>query len=77
MEFRRLGRSGLRVSVLSLGTMTFGGKGAFGKTGSTDVEGARRQIDLCLDAGTTFSIQPISTPLGFRKRFSARRLRAA
>jgi aryl-alcohol dehydrogenase-like predicted oxidoreductase len=51
MEFRRLGRSGLRVSVLSLGTMTFGGKGAFGKTGSTDVEGARRQIDLCLDAG--------------------------
>jgi aryl-alcohol dehydrogenase-like predicted oxidoreductase len=51
MEFRRLGRSGLRVSVLSLGTMTFGGKGAFAKTGSTDVEGACRQIDLCLDAG--------------------------
>ena len=51
MEFRQLGRSGLKVSVLSLGTMTFGGKGAFGKTGSTDIEGARRQIDLCLDAG--------------------------
>jgi aryl-alcohol dehydrogenase-like predicted oxidoreductase len=51
MEFRWLGRSGLRVSVLSLGTMTFGGKGAFAKTGSTDVEGACRQIDLCLDAG--------------------------
>jgi aryl-alcohol dehydrogenase-like predicted oxidoreductase len=31
--------------------MTFGGKGAFAKTGSTDVEGARRQIDLCLSAG--------------------------
>jgi aryl-alcohol dehydrogenase-like predicted oxidoreductase len=31
--------------------MTFGGKGAFAKTGSTDVEGARRQIDLCLGAG--------------------------
>lgn len=54
MEFRQLGRSGLKVSVLSLGTMTFGGKGAFGKTGSTDVEGARRQIDLCLDAGINF-----------------------
>jgi aryl-alcohol dehydrogenase-like predicted oxidoreductase len=51
MEFRQLGRSGLKVSVLSLGTMTFGGKGAFAKTGSTDIEGARRQIDLCLDAG--------------------------
>jgi aryl-alcohol dehydrogenase-like predicted oxidoreductase len=30
---------------------TDGGKGAFAKTGSTDIEGARRQIDLCLDAG--------------------------
>ena len=51
MEFRQLGRSGLKVSVLGLGTMTFGGKGAFAKTGSTDIEGARHQIDLCLDAG--------------------------
>jgi hypothetical protein len=51
MEFRQLGRSGLKVSVLTLGTMTFGGKGAFAKTGSTDIEGARHQIDLRLDAG--------------------------
>ena len=34
-----------------MGTMTFGGRGAFAKTGATDVEGARRQIDLCLEAG--------------------------
>ncbi|HEX2527155.1 MAG TPA: aldo/keto reductase [Geminicoccus sp.] len=51
MEYRQLGRSGLRVSVLTLGTMTFGGKGAFAKTGSTDVAGARRLIDRCIDAG--------------------------
>lgn len=51
MEYRQLGRSGLRVSVLTLGTMTFGGRGAFAKTGSTDAAGARRMIDLCLDAG--------------------------
>ena len=51
MEYRQLGRSGLKVSVFSLGTMTFGGKGNFGKTGATDVEGARRQVDLCLEAG--------------------------
>ena len=44
MEFRQLGRSGLKVSVLSLGTMTFGGKGNFAKTGSTDIEGARRDV---------------------------------
>ena len=51
MEYRQLGRSGLRVSVLALGTMTFGGRGDFAKTGATDVAGARRQIDLALDAG--------------------------
>ncbi len=27
MEYRQLGRSGLRVSTLTLGTMTFGGAG--------------------------------------------------
>ena len=51
MQYRQLGRSGLRVSVLTLGTMTFGGQGNFAKTGSTDTTGARRQIDLCLEAG--------------------------
>ncbi|HWL67744.1 MAG TPA: aldo/keto reductase [Geminicoccus sp.] len=51
MQYRQLGRSGLRVSVLTLGTMTFGGAGNFAKTGTTDAAGARRLIDLCLDAG--------------------------
>jgi aryl-alcohol dehydrogenase-like predicted oxidoreductase len=51
MEYRQLGRSGLRISTLTLGTMTFGGAGGFAAVGNTDVEGARRQIDLCLDRG--------------------------
>ena len=51
MDYRTLGRSGLKISVLTLGTMTFGGKGVFGKVGSTDVAGARRMVDLCVDAG--------------------------
>ncbi|HET8951212.1 MAG TPA: aldo/keto reductase [Solirubrobacteraceae bacterium] len=51
MDYRQLGHSGLRVSALTLGTMTFGGGGNFAKVGSTDVDGARRQIDMCLDAG--------------------------
>jgi aryl-alcohol dehydrogenase-like predicted oxidoreductase len=51
MEYRQLGRSGLRVSTLTLGTMTFGGTGNFTGVGSTDVEGATRQVDMCLDAG--------------------------
>lgn len=51
MQYRQLGRSGLRVSVLTLGTMTFGGRGVFGKTGDTDVAGARRLVDRALEAG--------------------------
>ena len=51
MEYRRLGRSGLFVSALTLGTMTFGGQGGFSKVGATDVAGAKRQVDMCLDAG--------------------------
>src|SRR5690349_13066994 len=51
MDYRQLGRSGLRVSSLTLGTMTFGGRGDFAKVGDTDVGGARRQLDMCLDAG--------------------------
>jgi aryl-alcohol dehydrogenase-like predicted oxidoreductase len=54
MEHRQLGRSGLRVSVLCLGTMGFGGGGKFASVGEVDVAGATRQIDLCLDAGVTF-----------------------
>ena len=51
MEHRHLGRSGLRVSALSLGTMTFGGRGRFAAVGDTDAAGAARQIDMALDAG--------------------------
>jgi aryl-alcohol dehydrogenase-like predicted oxidoreductase len=51
MEYRQLGTSGLQISVLTLGTMTFGGQGNFAKVGDTDLTGARRQIDMCLDAG--------------------------
>ncbi|SER55727.1 aldo/keto reductase [Sphingobium sp. YR768] len=51
MDYRILGRSGLKLSTLTLGTMTFGGAGAFAKTGNTDMSGAQRQIDLCIDAG--------------------------
>src|SRR6266540_1474934 len=51
MEYRHLGRSGLQVSVLTMGTMTFGGTGVFANVGSTGVDEARRQVDQCLEAG--------------------------
>ncbi|MBV9793277.1 MAG: aldo/keto reductase [Actinobacteria bacterium] len=51
MEYRQLGRSGLRISTLTLGTMTFAGKDNFNAVGNTDLEGAKRQIGMALDAG--------------------------
>jgi aryl-alcohol dehydrogenase-like predicted oxidoreductase len=51
MEYRQLGRCGLRISQLTLGTMGFGGSGQFSDVGRVDVDGARRQIDVALDAG--------------------------
>jgi aryl-alcohol dehydrogenase-like predicted oxidoreductase len=46
MEQRRLGRSGLSVSLIGLGCNNFGGR--------TDKEAARKVIDKAIDAGITF-----------------------
>ena len=52
MEYRQLGRSGLKVPVLSFGTGTFGGGNEFFKAwGETDVKEAKRLVDVCLEAG--------------------------
>ena len=47
MEPRRLGRSGLEVSPIALGTMMFGA------WGNTDEAECRRMVDTALDAGIT------------------------
>lgn len=54
MEYRNLGRSGLMVSPVSLGTMTFGGEGFFASAGSTAVDEARELIAQSRDAGVNF-----------------------
>jgi aryl-alcohol dehydrogenase-like predicted oxidoreductase len=54
MEYRQLGGSGFKVPVLSLGTGTFGGGNELFKSwGATDVAGATRIVDICLEAGLT------------------------
>jgi aryl-alcohol dehydrogenase-like predicted oxidoreductase len=53
MEYRQLGRSGLKVPVLSFGTASFGGGGVFEAFGTTEVEDAKRQVAICLEAGVT------------------------
>ncbi|MES3007708.1 MAG: aldo/keto reductase [Pseudomonadota bacterium] len=54
MRYKLLGRTGLYVSELCLGTMTFGGKGfweAIGKLGSKDVD---TLVGTALDHGVNF-----------------------
>lgn len=52
MEYRYLGNSGFKVPALGFGAGTFGGRGPlFSAWGNTDAAGARRLVDICLDAG--------------------------
>src|SRR3954454_3584524 len=54
MRYKALGKTGLYVSELCLGTMTFGGKGFWevvGKLGAKEVEAT---IGSALDAGVNF-----------------------
>ena len=54
MEFRRLGRSGLRVPALAFGTATFGGGNEFFKAwGSTGTRAASHLVDVCLEHGVS------------------------
>ena len=55
MEYRQLGNSGLKVSVLGLGAATFGGEGDFFKAfGEVELGQATRMIDIAMDAGVNF-----------------------
>jgi len=51
MQYRQLGRTGLRVSTFTLGTMGFGGTGWATPVGTIDVDGAREEIAVARDAG--------------------------
>ncbi len=51
MQYRTLGRTGLKVSAITMGTFTFGGEGAFGMAANQGVPEARKLVDLCIDNG--------------------------
>ncbi len=51
MEYRFLGRSGLKVSVLSYGTMTFGGHSEWTNLGNTQVDEASALVGECMAQG--------------------------
>lgn len=54
MQYRQLGKSGLLVSELCFGAMSFGARGYWEKIGGLDQEAARRLVDIALDAGVNF-----------------------
>lgn len=55
MRFNQLGRSGLIVSELCLGTMTFGGQGGmWGRIGQLEQDEADALVKAALDAGINF-----------------------
>ena len=55
MRYKRLGQSGLFVSELCLGTMTFGGSdGIWGQIGSLQQKEADALISRALEAGINF-----------------------
>jgi aryl-alcohol dehydrogenase-like predicted oxidoreductase len=54
MHYRQLGKSGLLVSELCLGTMSFGKQGHWELVGGLDQPAAQRLVDTALDAGVNF-----------------------
>ena len=54
MKYRRLGRTGLYVSEMCLGTMTFGGEGFWKAVGELDQEAATGLVRAALEHGVNF-----------------------
>ena len=54
MKYNLLGKTGLKVSGLCLGTMTFGGSGRFAAVGSLGQEAVDGLMKTALDAGVNF-----------------------
>ncbi len=54
MKYNQLGNTGLFVSEICLGTMTFGGQGMFKVVGEVDQKGATALVSRSLEAGVNF-----------------------
>src|ERR1700704_390308 len=54
MDYKTLGNTGLLVSRLCFGTMTFGGEGIYKMIGSVDQKGADQLVKAAIDGGINF-----------------------
>ncbi|MBD0373098.1 MAG: aldo/keto reductase [Pyrinomonadaceae bacterium] len=75
MKYRRLGNTGLKVSELCLGTMTFGEK--FYNIAEVDEEGANRMVARALDAGINFIDTADVYSYGESEELTGRAIKAA
>ena len=75
MRYRLLGRTGLYVSELCLGTMTYGGKGFWEVMGGLQQEAVDAQVKYAFEAASISSIQPMSIRSANRKSCWGRRSR--
>jgi len=54
MKYKKLGNAGVYISEITLGTVPFGGRAGFEKTGAVDVKLATRMTDMAIEAGVNF-----------------------
>ena len=54
MKMRFLGKTGVQVSEICLGTLTFGGRGLYGNIGVLDQKESSVLVDMAIDAGVNF-----------------------
>src|SRR5918995_3845439 len=72
MEYRLLGRSGLFVSALTLGTMTFGGQGGLARSAPQTSPGRKGRWTCAWTQGSTSSTPRTYTQEANPRRYSER-----
>ncbi len=75
MRMNKLGRTGVFVSEICLGTMTFGGTGIFGKMGTLDQGDADRFLARAVEAGINMIDTADAYSAGLSEEITGRALR--
>lgn len=76
MRYRLLGRTGLYVSELCLGTMTFGGEGFWKVMGGLEQDAATALVKQAFDAGVNFIDTANVYSLGESERFTGNAIKS-
>jgi len=75
MKYKLLGNTGLKVSELCLGTMTFGGRGTWTSIGSLPLEDAKSMIKIAFDGGINFIDTANIYSLGLSEQLTGQSIR--